>query len=321
MAADFSSPDSLRCLLFLLVNFFLKKKIEDKGKSRTSETSWPMSLCDVSSPRGGLLLHGYCLVLSNTNCMESRGAFSDAQRALIHYLYTGKLHLTKTLASFFLQTMIIVFTTRETNRQQVRDSNQPSNPALTMDKKKHTLCPSRLIFFVLFKLFAIVFFQNFWCIFLFRFNFDRKPLETENGFHTKKTLLAVSYCLFFGKKIISSYILLIIPVNAKTKLELRYQIISLHLSFCPSCIQCASNARCPDTGGGGGGGGFCLFCTCVHLLPEWGLCALRHGIQISMEAILACHLARSTEWLDCHPKSCELWRIRTGPICFFFFKI
>ena len=47
---------------------------------------------------------------------------------------------------------------------------------------------------------------------------------------------------------------------------------------------------------------------------EWGLCALRHCIQISMEAILACHPARSTEWLDCHPKSCELWRIRTGPI-------
>ena len=47
---------------------------------------------------------------------------------------------------------------------------------------------------------------------------------------------------------------------------------------------------------------------------EWGLCTLRHGIQISMEAILACHPARSTEWLDCHPKSCELWRIRTGPI-------
>ena len=33
-----------------------------------------------------------------------------------------------------------------------------------------------------------------------------------------------------------------------------------------------------------------------------------------METILACHPARSTEWLDCHPKSCELWRIRTGPI-------
>ena len=33
-----------------------------------------------------------------------------------------------------------------------------------------------------------------------------------------------------------------------------------------------------------------------------------------MEAILACHPARSTEWLDCHPKSCERWRIRTGPI-------
>ena len=46
----------------------------------------------------------------------------------------------------------------------------------------------------------------------------------------------------------------------------------------------------------------------------WGLCELRHGIQISMEAILACHPAGSTEWLDCHPKSCELWRIRTGPI-------
>ena len=34
---------------------------------------------------------------------------------------------------------------------------------------------------------------------------------------------------------------------------------------------------------------------------KWGLCALRHGIQISMEAILACHPARSTKWLDCHP--------------------
>ena len=36
-----------------------------------------------------------------------------------------------------------------------------------------------------------------------------------------------------------------------------------------------------------------------------------------MEAILACHPARSTEWLDCHPKWCEdyeLWRIRSGPI-------
>ena len=25
------------------------------------------------------------------------------------------------------------------------------------------------------------------------------------------------------------------------------------------------------------------------------------------------------EWLECHPKSCELWRIRTGPICHFHF--
>ena len=47
---------------------------------------------------------------------------------------------------------------------------------------------------------------------------------------------------------------------------------------------------------------------------QWGLCTLRHGIQISMEAILACNPARSTEWLDCHPKSCELWNICTGPI-------
>ena len=49
---------------------------------------------------------------------------------------------------------------------------------------------------------------------------------------------------------------------------------------------------------------------------QWGLSTLRHGIQLSMEAILACHPARSTEWPDCHPKSCELWRIRTGPIQF-----
>ena len=58
---------------------------------------------------------------------------------------------------------------------------------------------------------------------------------------------------------------------------------------------------------------------CESMLTHtMGLCALRHGIQISMEAILACHPARSTEWLDCHPKSCELWRIRTGPIAGMF---
>ena len=51
----------------------------------------------------------------------------------------------------------------------------------------------------------------------------------------------------------------------------------------------------------------------IFAVWRWGLLASRHGIQISMEAILACHSARSTEWLDCHPKSCELWRIRTGP--------
>ena len=39
-----------------------------------------------------------------------------------------------------------------------------------------------------------------------------------------------------------------------------------------------------------------------------------------MEAILARHPARSTEWLDCHSKSCELWRIRTGPIAALSFR-
>ena len=33
----------------------------------------------------------------------------------------------------------------------------------------------------------------------------------------------------------------------------------------------------------------------VSRKKQWGLCAFRHGIQISMEAILACHPARSTE--------------------------
>ena len=45
-----------------------------------------------------------------------------------------------------------------------------------------------------------------------------------------------------------------------------------------------------------------------------GPCALRHGIQHSMEAILACHPALSTKWLDWVGKWCELWRMRTGPI-------
>ena len=29
--------------------------------------------------------------------------------------------------------------------------------------------------------------------------------------------------------------------------------------------------------------------------------------------LASCHPAWSTEWLDCHQKSCELWHIRTGP--------
>ena len=44
-----------------------------------------------------------------------------------------------------------------------------------------------------------------------------------------------------------------------------------------------------------------------------GLCALRYSIQVSMEAIMAFHPAKSTEWLDWAKKSCELWRNRTGP--------
>ena len=47
---------------------------------------------------------------------------------------------------------------------------------------------------------------------------------------------------------------------------------------------------------------------------KWGLCWLRHGIQNSMEAILACHPALSRDWLDWVAKSCELWQICTGPI-------
>ena len=54
---------------------------------------------------------------------------------------------------------------------------------------------------------------------------------------------------------------------------------------------------------------------------QWGLCALRHGIQFSMEAILACHQARSTQCLDWVAKWCELWRVRTGPIPMYKTKI
>ena len=45
-------------------------------------------------------------------------------------------------------------------------------------------------------------------------------------------------------------------------------------------------------------------------LPRWR----HHFIQLSMEAILACQPALSTEWLDWVARWCELWRIRTGPI-------
>ena len=47
---------------------------------------------------------------------------------------------------------------------------------------------------------------------------------------------------------------------------------------------------------------------------KWGLCALRHGIQISMEAILACHPVRLSEWLDCNPKSCDYDAFAPAPL-------
>ena len=84
-----------------------------------------------------------------------------------------------------------------------------------------------------------------------------------------------------------------------------FQFLSM-ADWCKSWWKCALAVTVTGT---------CLTNTImIMMIKEWGLCALRHGIQISMEAILACHPARSTEWLDCHPKSCELWRIRTGPI-------
>ena len=47
---------------------------------------------------------------------------------------------------------------------------------------------------------------------------------------------------------------------------------------------------------------------------QWGPCALCYGIQNSMEAILACNPALSTERLDWVAFSCELWPMRTGSI-------
>ena len=41
---------------------------------------------------------------------------------------------------------------------------------------------------------------------------------------------------------------------------------------------------------------------CFNTDEKWGVYALRHGIQISMEAILACHRARSPEMTGLPPK-------------------
>ena len=57
---------------------------------------------------------------------------------------------------------------------------------------------------------------------------------------------------------------------------------------------------------------FCCMSIGLRLSKSWGLNALCHGIQNSMEAVLACHPALSTEWLCWVANSC--WRIRTSPI-------
>ena len=55
----------------------------------------------------------------------------------------------------------------------------------------------------------------------------------------------------------------------------------------------------------------------LFMTAQWGSCALHHWIQSSMEAILACHPAVSTEWLDWVAISRILWRMRTRlPLCF-----
>ena len=58
-----------------------------------------------------------------------------------------------------------------------------------------------------------------------------------------------------------------------------------------------------------------FFCCCLKAGQKGlGLVRIMSCIAISMEAILTCHPARATEWLDCHPKLRELWRNPTGPI-------
>ena len=60
----------------------------------------------------------------------------------------------------------------------------------------------------------------------------------------------------------------------------------------------------------------------VSWLSDIGACTLRHGIQNSMEAILACRPALSTEWLGWVAISCEVWCMRTSsvPISFFLLQ-
>ena len=48
-------------------------------------------------------------------------------------------------------------------------------------------------------------------------------------------------------------------------------------------------------------------------VSKQGPCTLRHRIQNSMEAILACHPALSTKWLDWVAQWCERWCMMYRP--------
>ena len=54
---------------------------------------------------------------------------------------------------------------------------------------------------------------------------------------------------------------------------------------------------------------------------ECGLCALRNGIQTSMEVILKCHPPPSTEWLNWVAVLCEQRHNRTCPIDFLYISM
>ena len=62
---------------------------------------------------------------------------------------------------------------------------------------------------------------------------------------------------------------------------------------------------------------FCIVLIQLFQSQENGACAHYFmASKYSMEAILSCHPALSTEWPDWVAISCELWRICTGPVLF-----